>query len=132
MVEGRASIKYEVVIGLISGKTNSVIYDHEYIKMKWQEYAKEFYDKTGVYVSAVAMVSHAIYNKEWGCPALGEPCISFHCTANPEFIKDFDVYGEGVLYITKKLKKEYEQHTITITKIPAGVIYLTDKDNLED
>ena len=58
--------------------------------------------------------------------------MSFHCTANPEFIKDFNKYEEGVLYITKRLKRDFEQHTVTMTKLPSSVCYLTDEDNLEE
>ena len=124
----KASIKYEVVIGLITDNYNR--YNPDTMKTKWQEYAKEYFDMTGVYVSAIAIEGNAIYNKDWGCPTSGEPCITFNCTINPHFITDFEVYEAGIIYITKKLKKEFHQHTITITKIPSGVFYLTDTDNI--
>jgi CRISPR/Cas system-associated protein Cas7 (RAMP superfamily) len=137
------SVKYEVVLGLEKDNerltvqlknvdlTSFIINRTNKAKEMWQKYAKEFYDTTGIYVSAICEKTRAIYNTEWGCPKDGEFTISFHCTANPEFIKDFNKYEEGVLYITKRLKRDFEQHTVTITKIPASVCYLTDEDNLE-
>ena len=97
----------------------------------WKKYAKEFFDNNDIYVSAIAIPGKALYHNDWGCPIGGERVISFNCTANPEFIKDYNKYEEGVLYITKKLKKEFQQHTITITKIPSSVFYLTD-ENMEE
>lgn len=124
----RSTVKYEVLVGVPDGMpiTNDIFFKDD-IRAAWQKYAKEFYDKTNVYVSAITMFGRAIYRTEWGCPHCGESVISFHCTANPEFIKDLNLYKEGVLYISKKLKKEFGQHTITITQLPAGIFYLTDE-----
>ena len=128
------SIKYEVVIGIpedefVHGRLESNI---DKIYESWKKYAKEFFDNNDIYVSAIAIPGKALYHSHWGCPKGGERVISFNCTANPEFIKDYDKYEEGVLYITKKLKKEFQQHTITITKIPSSVFYLTDENTEEE
>ena len=61
------TIKYEVVIGVPddefrNGKLQSTI---DIMKDKWQEYAKKYFDETGIYVSAIAVEGRAIYNKEW-------------------------------------------------------------------
>lgn len=125
------SIKYEIVLGLEIDH-DTITIDYNKAREKWQEYAKEFYDLNYVYVSAISVDSRALYNIEWGCPNGGEYTMTFHCTANPEFIKDLDKYEEGVLYITKRLKRDFKQHTITITKMPVTVCYLTDEDNLEE
>lgn len=84
------------------------------------------------YVSAIVNEGAALYNKEWGCPEYGEFVLTFNCTMNPKFINDSDIYCEGVLYITKKLKEKYSQNTVTITKIDsngAAIIYLTNDDD---
>jgi hypothetical protein len=145
MTEFKESVKYEVVIGVpdnievpVFAEFNGVAMVREWrkvefldeMKLRWQEHARIFNEENDVYVSAIATPGHAIYHKDWGCPPYGERVIVFHCTANPEFIKDMDKYEEGVLYITKMLKADYAQHTITITKLPAIICYLTDEDNI--
>lgn len=134
MTEFKQSVKYEVVIGLTADPDPEEIscFSTENMQYHWQYYAEEFFAKTNVFVSAIATFGYAIYHHEWGCPFKGEQCLTFHCTANPEFIKDLDVYEKGVIYIAKKLKKRFRQHTITITKLPADICYLTDKDNEEE
>lgn len=124
----KPSIKYEVVLGLIEGYELKDIADLDFnvdaALIKWKEYALEYFKLTDVYVSAVATKSDVLYNEDWGCPKYGEPVIKFECTMNPEFIKDEDVYEEGVVYITKKLQEYFNQSTVTITKLPAGICYL--------
>lgn len=134
MAEFKQSVKYEVVIGLTADPIPDeiTIFSTDNMQYHWQVYAEEFFNKNDVFVSAIATFGYAIYHHEWGCPVIGEQCLTFHCTANPEFIKDLDVYEKGVIYITKKLKKRFRQHTITITKLPADICYLTDKDNEEE
>lgn len=124
--------KYEIVIGVPDVKfINGRFEDQAYAMVnKWQEYAKEYYDKTGIYVSAIANEGKAIYNKDWGCPDGGERTLTFNCTPNRVFIEDIIKYRQGIAYIVAKLKKEFEQHTITITNItPATMDYFTDEDN---
>lgn len=135
MASFKESVKYEVVIGVPDDLYLPKIGMTDFIDRiidAWQQYAKEFYDSNDVYVSSIAILGKAIYNKDWGCPDHGERILSFHCTANPEFIKDLNKYEEGILYITKRLKRDFSQHTITITKLPADICYLTDEDNLEE
>lgn len=131
MSDFKYTLKYEVVIGLNcepSDGTRGYIILSESVRCAWQRYAKDFYDETGMYVSAISVFGYALYHTDWGCPYEGEQCLSFHCTANPEFVHDFELYEKGILYIAKKLKKEFEQHTITITKLNANICYLTDKE----
>ena len=131
----KPTIKYEIVIGLDCEPDNNsnrrFTISAEYVRYAWQKYAKDFYEENNVYVSSISLFGYALYHTDWGCPYEGEQCLSFHCTANPEFVKDMDMYEKGLLYIVKKLKKEFDQHTITITKIPSEVLYLTDEDNEE-
>lgn len=137
-MEARKTVKYEVVIG-VPDDTEFPIFSPEFsvitgtmmkcqldeMKSAWQNYAEEFYEEHDVYVSSIAITGKALYHDYWGCPKHGERVLTFNCTANPEYIKDMDLYEEGILYITKKLKKQFEQNTITITKLPAEVFYLT-------
>lgn len=140
MTNFKQTVKYEIVLGLLTNDlydklpnvTMASISQFHDAKRKWQQYAKEFYNENGIYISAIANMSDAVYNEEWGCPMCGEFTVTFHCTANPEFVKDLELYEKGILYITKKLKREFKQHTVTITKLPAEICYLTDEDNLEE
>lgn len=137
-MEHKPTEKYEVVLGIPNTTViiNGEPIHNKYIANKmWMQYAKEYFDETGVYVSAIANEGLALYNEEWGCPKYGEFVITFNCTANREFIKELYPYEKGVIYITKKLKKYFDQHTVTITRIDTygtSVCYLTDKDNEEE
>lgn len=125
--------KYEVVIGVQTDTAiNSVIKRKiDLLIESWEKYAKEYYDKYGIYVSAIANKGRAIYNKEWGCPDGGERVVTFNCTRNPKFIKDKVAYMLGVTYITSLLKDEFKQHTITMTVMEDVTIkYITDEDNM--
>lgn len=131
MSKFKETVKYEVVLGLpendpiINGRITK---NEDIAKDMWNTYAKEYYSKTDVYVSAIANEGHAIYNDEWGCPKYGERVITFNCTANRTFIKDLSKYEEGIVYITTKLKEYFKQSTVTITKINSEVLYLSDNN----
>ena len=88
----KPTVKYEIVFGLVDGENNTRSYSEFDFKKFWMRRAKKFFDEHGVYVSAIAYYSDALYNEEWGCPSTGEPSIVFHCTANPEFIKYMEKY----------------------------------------
>lgn len=125
--------KYEVVIGIENDITVSRMIEREIEKMikSWQKHAKEFFNKTGIYVSAIVNEGRAIYNKDWGCPDGGERTLTFNCTRNPKFIEDKYEYQRGIHYIVANLKNEFNQHTITITSMytGTGIMYITDEDN---
>ena len=125
------TIKYEVVIGVPDDEFVNCRRESQVDKMiaKWQEAAKNYYEKTEVYVSAIVNEGKAIYNKDWGCPDGGERTLTFNCTANTNFIKDLELYETGIHYIAGILKKYFNQSTITITKIKSNIQYITDEDN---
>lgn len=129
-MEHGCTMKYEVVFGIPDDEFKNGGLQSNEIKYidKWQEFAKEYFEQTGIYVSAIANFGKAIYHKEWGCPLHGERTVTFNCTANPTFIKDMEAYKNGVLYIAGKLKKEFKQNTVTITKMTAGIHYLTNDE----
>ena len=125
--------KYEVVFGIPDDEFKNSRYEkneEKYID-KWQEFAKEYYIETGVYVSAIANFGKAVYNLEWGCPLHGERTITFNCTANPAFINanDIKIYENG---ISNKLKKYFKQNTVTITKMYADVFYIDNNEGEND
>lgn len=125
--------KHEVVIGIENNIIVNRMIEREIEKMikSWQKHAKEYFNKTGVYVSAIVNEGRAIYNEDWGCPDGGERVLTFNCTRNPKFIEDKYEYQRGIHYIVANLKKEFNQHTITITSMymGTGIMYITDEDN---
>lgn len=123
--------KYEVVIGIENDITVNRMIEREIEKMikSWKKHAKEYFDKTGVYVSAIVNEGRAIYNEDWGCPDGGERVLTFNCTRNPKYIENDSAYKIGIFYIVFCLKKEFNQHTITITALNADISYITDEDN---
>ena len=142
MIMSKPTVKYEVVVGVpddydtlvpelnvktinglqclvqpvFTGK-NKMICQLDEMRSAWKKYAKEFYEANDIYVSAIAIPGRALYHEDWGCPENGERVLSFHCTANPEFIKDLHMYEEGIQYIAKKLKKEFKQHRYSRFKL---------------
>lgn len=123
--------KYEVVIGVPDDKfANGKNQDQIKLMIeKWQEYAKEYYNKMQIYISAIAVEGKAVYNKDWGCPDGGERTLTFNCTCNTKFIENILEYEAGIYYIVAKLKKYFNQHTITVTEIDSNIHYFTDEDN---
>lgn len=129
----RETVKYEITFGLIDGEQVNLSYDEYYYKRAWMRYAKEYFNETGIYVSSIAYSNaHALYHEDWGCPRHGEQSIVFHCTMNPEFVKDPEKYEEGILYISKKIKEKFNQNTVNITKLKADVEYITNKGEKEN
>jgi hypothetical protein len=47
---------------------------------------------------------------------------------NPEFVKDEEKYEEGIIYISTKLKKFFNQNTVNITKLKADVCYIKNEE----
>ena len=92
----------------------------------WQEFAKEEFDKSNTYVSAVVQPGCVVYHQDWGCPVSGESVIILSGTANPQFVKDLDAWKESVLSLAKQLKKELKQSTLSVEFFETDFIYLTD------
>ena len=135
----KETVKFEVVVAIpdlgrtiVNGKQLS---DLDIASRVWKTFAKKFYEKTDIYVSAIVNEGRALYLKEWGCPSNGEHTVTYNCTMNPNFIKDMCEYENGVIWIAKQLKKYFKQHTVSITKISSEgtfMEYLTDENCKED
>lgn len=134
------TVKFEVVVA-IPDIGNPIVNDKRLSKLDiasraWKTFAKKFYEKTDVYVSAIVNEGRALYLKEWGCPSDGEYTVTYNCTMNPNFINGLAKYEyeNGVIWIAKQLKKHFKQHTVSITKIDSKgtfMEYLTD-DNCKE
>lgn len=94
------------------------------INKLWQDEAEIIYKSDGIYISAIANYSYAVYSKNWGCPESGEKTVSFSGSANPEFINDINKWKETVLKICRKMKEELRQSTITVEFVNCEIFYL--------
>ena len=125
------TLSFRIAVGVVEGYFHNVkgvaesalVYK---VSELWQELAREEYNKSFIYVSAVAQPGAVIYNQEWGCPTGGESIVVLSGSANPTFVKDLDVWKNVVIELGKKLKKELKQTTLTIEFFEADLVYLTD------
>jgi len=92
----------------------------------WQELAKSEFDKSEIYVSAVAQPGSVIYHQQWGCPIGGESVVVLSGSANPTFVKDLNKWKETVVKLAKELKQKLNQTTLTIEFQETDLVYLTD------
>lgn len=90
----------------------------------WQEKARKIFEETGIYISCVVSASKTVYNTEWGCPVGGEDTVTITTTANPEFVKDMESWEKAVIEVTKLMKQELKQSTVTIEFETVELLYL--------
>ena len=133
----KPTVKYEITIGVLEGYNFDKVTETDIYTLidtaleKWKEYAAEFYSLTDIYISAIGLYQcSALYNEAWGCPKYGEPIVRFDCTLNPEFVKNPNIYEDGIIYISKKLQEFFKQYTVNITKIhQTSVCYLKKEED---
>ena len=75
--------------------------------------------------------SYTCYKKEWGCPEGGEPTFNLEAVANPEFVKDLELWRVDCIQYLTDLKQIYQQSTVSIQFEDVDFVYLTNK-NSED
>ena len=125
------TISFRIVIGVAEGyyhnvsgvAENALVYK---VATLWQKLAKEEFDKTFIYVSAVAQPGSVIYHTQWGCPTGGESVVVLSGSANPNFVKDLNKWRDTVVKLASELKKQLNQTTLTIEFFEADLVYLTD------
>lgn len=121
------SLKFSMVCGVNEGyaheneKYNSL----ELLSYGWAEVAEKVFNETGIYVSATIVESRTIYHQDWGCPKGGEVTATCFGSANPNFVTDMAAWKEAVIMITKKLKKDFKQSTVTVEFNEIDHVYLT-------
>jgi len=125
------TLSFRLIVGVEKGyfhnlrgvAENGLVYK---VSELWQKMAREEYNKSYIYVSAVVQPGAVVYNQEWGCPTGGESIVVLSGSANPTFIKDLDSWKETVVKLSKELKKELKQNTLTIEFQETDLVYLTD------
>lgn len=111
-----STLKFEIVAGFnngYSGNNKDKTQQYEYICELWQRIAKEEFDKSNIYVSAVIHPSKTVYNEFWGCPKGGEDTVTITGVANREFVIDLAEWKDTVLKLAMILKEELAQSTMT-------------------
>lgn len=109
------TLRFEIVSGINKGyfhdnRKNEIM---DVVGNIWQKIAKEEFEISGIYVTAVIKSSKTIYNEEWGCPKDGEETVVITGIANRAFVDNLDKWKNSVIKLAKKLKKELGQSTLT-------------------
>lgn len=90
----------------------------------WQKAAREEFENSGIYVSAVVSAAKTVYNVDWGCPIGGEETAVVTVTRNSEFTKDADKFRAAVFAVVKTVKAELKQSTVTVEETATDLTYL--------
>lgn len=127
----KQTISFRIVAGVAEGYFHNLngISDNDLVNKVaklWQEIAKDTFNESGIYVSAIAQPGSVVYHRGWGCPAGGESVVVLSGTANPEFIEDLDEFREIVIKLAKELKKELKQSTLSVEFFESDFVHLTD------
>lgn len=121
------TIKFFATVGVVAGYQGinniSNLEALEIVSKVWQEKAKEVFNKSQVYISAIISPSNAIYHTDWGCPVGGEIITSITGECNPEFV-NVEKYKENVLDVLNLVKDELKQSTVQITFQEVELFYL--------
>jgi len=121
------SIKWSLTIGVNEGYIdNDGIYDESKMVKLYQDIALKYYRESDIYISAVIVPSHVIYNNEWGCPEGGEFTYTLTGSCNMEFCNDVERYVDVLKHIVFDLKQELKQATALLEIVPANLTYFKD------
>ncbi len=91
----------------------------------YQKTAREVFEESGTYISAVCHESRVLYHTEWGCPEGGEYAYTFSGSCNPVF-SEKTAYLEALQQVAQGLRKKLKQATLLLEIVPAHLEYLKD------
>ncbi len=97
----------------------------------FQDTAREIYEETGAYISAVITPARIAYHEAWGCPAGGEYGYMMTGSCNPAF-SDKEAYLAALKRLIGRLKEKLGQKTMLLEIMPASVLYLTENEKQDD
>ena len=83
-----------------------------------------FGQKRNVYVSGILTPVNICYPLEFGCPKGGEKGFTYTGCMNPAFVDNKNVYMQAVESLAKRIKKKYQQSTVTVEFVDTEMIYL--------
>lgn len=119
------TLRFEIVAGINRGyfHANNQKDSLNIVGNLWQKIAKEEFEISGIYVSAVIKPSKTIYNEQWGCPKGGEETVVITGVANKEFVEDIKQWKKSVIKLAKELKAKLKQSTLTCEFIETELHY---------
>lgn len=120
------TFKWSCTVGVNAGfdlQNQRTVMEDEFAK-SYGRIAKDIYERTGIFITAVINPSRVIYHEEWGCPRTGELCFTLSGSCNPSFAEP-ESYYSALKMLAADLKKEWNQSTILFEIVPATLIYLT-------
>lgn len=127
----KESEKYQIVIGTAKGYNNENYMDKdEFMKILYvvqSDVAKAH----NFFVSFNVFESKVQYDKEHGCPDLGEKVFTLEATRNPKFVQNESAFRMAILTIAEKLQKILKQNTVTVTCSNVSHYYMTNTEDNE-
>lgn len=79
-------------------------------------------EKTGICLSLKINEAMVLYKHDWGCPESGEPVYDISIIRNDKFNPAEEQFKYAVKILTRLLKEEFKQSTVTLT-ISSGLLY---------
>lgn len=83
-----------------------------------------FGQKRDVYVSGILTPVKICYPLGFGCPQGGENGYVYSGCMNPNFVDNKQTYMDGVEAIAKRIKKKYQQSTVSVEFMDTEMVYL--------
>ena len=83
-----------------------------------------FGQKRDIYVSGILTPVNICYPSMFGCPQGGEKGFIYSGCMNPNFVDNKQTYMDGVEAIAKRIKKKYQQSTVTVEFMDTEMVYL--------
>lgn len=118
------TVKWFMMIGTNSGYdlSGQVVMPADEFSDLFRAVAEGVYAETGVYISAVAHASRALYRAEWGCPAGGEFSYTVTGCCNPLYTS-VDDYLSALEQVVRRMKARLRQTALYVEVVPAHCDY---------
>lgn len=123
----KKTLKFEIVTGIKAGYKNLKAGEKDkenIVANLWQKNAKEEFEVTGIYVSAVIKRSYTVYNEDFGCPKGGERTVVITGVAYDEYAYNIENWKNTVIVLAKKLKSQLKQEKISCEFMETEFLYL--------
>lgn len=89
-----------------------------------------FGQKRDVYITGVLTPVRVCYPLGFGCPEGGEKGFIYSGCMNPNFVDNKERYKDGVEAIAKRIKKKYQQSTVTVEFVDTEMVYLQNESEV--
>ena len=89
-----------------------------------QDFIANNYESIGEYISFIVTPAMTVYNTDWGCHNGGEPMMLLTASANPQFVKNIDLWKIHVEEYARMLKSVLKQSTVFMEFVETDTVYL--------